>query len=115
MELDGVQAAELALCMLLRSYLCPDESDPSPYIPLHGFFGEALLQEIRRREDVGSPSLIDLLRRVQDYMCPSGDESTPEAEYFAAVKACIGRHLGGLETPDDIVCFFASLSDEVIT
>ena len=56
---------DVALCVLLRAYLCPDESDPSPHSALHASFGEALLQEIRRHDAVEAPSLFELLQRLQ--------------------------------------------------
>lgn len=48
-------------------------------------------------------------------MCPTADELSPEAEYFAAVKSCVGQHLAALESPDDLVGFFGSLAEGVIT
>lgn len=57
---------DVALCMLLRSYLCPaDEFDPPPHSPLHAAFGEALLAEVRRRDAVACPTLVQLLQHIQ--------------------------------------------------
>ena len=65
-EMEALRPYDVALCMLLRSYLCPlDESEPSPLSPLHALLGEALLREIRRRDEVAHPSLLGLLRNVQ--------------------------------------------------
>ena len=150
-EMEALRPYDVAMCMLLRSYLCPlDESDPSPLNPLHALLGEALLREIRRRDEVAQPSLIGLLRNVQvrlpppapppacrllsggfvaallqlvapprrcpqEHICPSGEELSAEAEYFAAVKASLGQHLAALESPDDLVAFFAGLADSLIT
>lgn len=67
--MQNVTAHDVALCTLLRSYLCPQEDDPPPHGPLHAAFGEALLREIRWREELASPSLVDLLRRIQASGC----------------------------------------------
>ena len=63
--MEAITPYDVALCVLLRAYLCPDESDPSPHSPLHASFGAALLQEIRRHDAVEAPSLFELLQRLQ--------------------------------------------------
>lgn len=63
--MEAVKPYDVALCTLLRSYLCPLEDGPPPDSPLHAAFGEALLREIRRRGEAANPSLIELLHRVQ--------------------------------------------------
>lgn len=172
--MEPARPYDVALCTLCRIYLCPDASDPPPDSPLQPVFGEALLREIRRRDEAASPSLIELLRRVQvgagvekelggihvqcwcmgslrgrcdglaalrclhccvpsnirclpcgapptpahptqDQVCPHGDEASPEADFFGAVKAGVGQRLALLETPDDLVAFFGALAEGVIT
>lgn len=64
--MEPLRPYDVALCMLLRSYLCPaDEVDPPSHSPLHAAFGEALLAEARRRDAVACPSLVQLLQRIQ--------------------------------------------------
>lgn len=63
--MEPARPYDVALCTLCRIYLCPEDSDPPPHGPLHAAFGEAVLREIRRRDEATSPSLIELLRRVQ--------------------------------------------------
>lgn len=187
--MEPARPYDVALCTLCRIFLCPDvdANDPSPGSPLHAVLGEALLREIRRRDEAASPSLIELLRRVQvravsvvaakrcgshtgpvlqcrlwllagaaviprvrhckhvggsvnkqaavnstacppprcnptppchalqDQVCPHGDEASPEADFFGAVKAAVGQRLALLETPDDLVAFFGALAEGVIT
>ena len=69
-EMEAMRPHDVAICMMLRSYLCPDDSDPSPLSPLHALLGEALLREIRRRDEVAHPSLLGLLRNVQVRLPP---------------------------------------------
>ena len=52
---------------------------------------------------------------TQDQVCPHGDEASPEADFFGAVKAGVGQRLALLETPDDLVAFFGALAEGVIT
>ena len=63
--MEPLRPYDVALCMLLRSYLCAGEADPSTTSPLHGVFGEALLMEIKRRDEAATPTLIQLLQRMQ--------------------------------------------------
>ncbi len=64
--MEPLQPYDVALCMLLRSFLCPvDDVDPPPHSPLHAAFGEALLAEVRRCDTVACPSLVQLLRHIQ--------------------------------------------------
>lgn len=64
--MEYVTPEDVALCMLLHSYLCPDDaSDPAPLSRLHHRLGEALLRETRRWHDMPSPSLVELLQRLE--------------------------------------------------
>ncbi|KAL4854908.1 Anaphase-promoting complex subunit 5 [Chlorella vulgaris] len=110
--METVKAVDVALCVLLRAYLCPDESDPAATSDLHPLFGQALLHEIRRREETHSPSLIQLLQH--GHVCPGAEEGSTAAAYFVTIKSAVGQHLSGLELPDDLVGLFTSLRDSVI-
>lgn len=63
--MEAVRPHDVALCSLLRSYLCPLEDDPPAESPLHAAFGEALLREVRRCDAATAPTLIELLHSIQ--------------------------------------------------
>ena len=63
--LPSLTPYDVALCFLIKGYLCPDSEDPGGAWPQRQALGDSLLTCIRQKETVRQPTLEQLKSQLE--------------------------------------------------
>jgi len=58
--LPSLTPYDIALCFLIKGYLCPDNEDPGGAWPQRQALGDSLLSCIRQKDSAKQPSFVEL-------------------------------------------------------
>ena len=63
--LPSITPYDIALCFLIKGYLCPGDDDPGGSWPQRQALGDALLTGIRQKISPRQPSIVELAGQLQ--------------------------------------------------